>query len=214
MSCIYRLAKQSDYRTLAKIHMECGKVQVGSFMHKLGLLFLQTYYKVYLKERKSVILIAEDEKGIALGFNSGTLDASEHLENMKKHKLLFALSIIPGLLKNPGVIRDVLLRNKYVSSQENSVSFGVKTGARGEYWAWRPGVKDPAASVMLRQAWINILFDLGCRSFKYELDSSNTDIEKYQKIFKCVIIEEIVLPDGRKRVIVEQSMGRPKLRLK
>ena len=45
-----RIAKQSDSKILANIHMECGKAQINGFMHKLGELFLRTYYYVLLKE--------------------------------------------------------------------------------------------------------------------------------------------------------------------
>jgi len=45
----FRLAKQSDYKTLAEIHLECGKIQPDGFMHQLGIYFLITYYNILLK---------------------------------------------------------------------------------------------------------------------------------------------------------------------
>jgi hypothetical protein len=202
----FRFAKRSDYKILSQIHFECGKVQKGGFMHKLGKGFLNQYYKVYLDEKKSIILLAEDYDGNALGFSSGTTDASEHLENLRKNRIRFAFACLPALMKNPFLIRDILMRERYISSGEGSISFGVKSGPRGEYWAWRPDSKEIAGSGVLRQMWIDILARLGCKSFCYELDSMNTDIEKYKKIFNCRVVEELDLPDGRKRVIVEQSL--------
>ena len=94
----FRLAKQSDFKNLAEIHLECGKVQPDGFMHQLGIYFLITYYKILLKEGRSVIVLAEDHKGFVHGFCSGTLAAEEHLMELKKNRLKLILSVIPALI--------------------------------------------------------------------------------------------------------------------
>lgn len=203
---IIRLAKQTDIKVLADIHLECGKVQTNGFMHTLGVLFLRTYYYLLLKEKHSVLLIAENEKGYGLGFHSGTTKAEEHLLNLKKNKLILAISLIPTILFKPLIIKEIKLRNKYVSSTTNKNSYGVKNGPRAEYWAWRPSNVNSSGAIVLRTAWSNVMYDLGCKSFKLEVDLSNTDIRKYSKAFSCTVLEEKTLPDGRKRVIMEQKI--------
>ena len=203
-----RIAKKSDYKTLAYLHMECAKNQNGSFMDRLGIIFLRTYYKISLAEKNSINLIAEDSNGLPLGFNSGTMDAAEHISNIKRHKITFAISILPAIIKNPKIIYEVLNRNRFVSSNDKTDGMIIRSGARGEYWAWLPSANNQAGSGLLRQAWINIIYELGCRSFKYELDTSNTSVERYSKIFGCKSIKEFTLADGRKRAIVEQSLVR------
>jgi hypothetical protein len=203
---IIRIAKQADRKSLANIHMECGKAQINGFMHKLGELFLRTYYYVLLKEKNALVLIAEDENGYGIGFHSGTTKAEEHLVNMRNNKIILAISLIPAIIKNPKLIKDIVLRNNYVSSESNLSSYGAKTGPRAEYWAWRPSNNRSTGAIVLRTTWSNIMFDLGCKSFKLEVDLSNTDISKYSKAFSCTVLEEKTLPDGRKRVIMEQNI--------
>lgn len=205
---ILRIAKKSDYKILADVHLECGKAQINGFMHKLGKTFLQTYYKVFLNEKSAVILIAEDENGYCCGFHSGTMKAEEHLANMKRHKYSLALALIPGILRRPNLIHEVLLRNAYISSKKESTPFGIRNGARAEYWAWRPSVNKPTNAVALRMRWSNIMHELGCRSFRLEVDLANTNIEKYSRAFSCMVIEELTLPDGRKRIVMEQNLNK------
>lgn len=198
-----RIAKSSDYKTLAEIHLECGKMQVGGFMHKLGLSFLKTYYKILLNEKNSIVVIAENEKGYGLGFHSGTMKAEEHFESLRKNKIKLGLSLIPSMIKDPRIIKSILLRNKFINNSKEE-SYGVTLGPRAEYWAWRPGSTNPAASMILRQTWTKTIFALGVKSFKLEVDLANTDVEKYCKAFSCSVIHEVNLPDGRKRAILEQ----------
>jgi hypothetical protein len=202
-----RVAKPSDAAVLARIHIECGKIQVGSFMHRLGPWFLKTYYKLFLGEKGCVILIAEDSDGTPLGFSSGSLNAREHIENLRRNRMRLAFSMIPALMARPRLLKDVLQRERFVSSAGESASMVVTDGARGEYWAWRPNSKQPAAAVILRRAWCNVLFELGCRSFQYELDSLNSDVEKFQQTFGCTIVRKITLPDGRSRVVMQEPVG-------
>lgn len=205
---ILRIAKKSDYKTLADVHLECGKAQTNGFMHKLGKTFLQTYYKVLLNEKNAVILIAEDEEGNCCGFHSGTMKAEEHLMNMQKNKIKFALALIPGIIRRPKLIPEILLRNSYISSTKDSIPFGIRNGPRAEYWAWRPSMEQPTNAVVLRMRWSNLMYELGCKSFKLEVDLSNTNIEKYARAFSCTIVEELTLPDGRKRIIMQQDLNK------
>ena len=62
----------------------------------------------------------------------------------------------------------------------------------------------------LRKTWTNVLYDLGCKSFKFEVDLSNSDVEKYAKAFSCEVLEVHILPDGRKRAILEQVFKKKK----
>ena len=204
----FRIANSYDYKTLAQLHFICGQQQVDGFMHKLGVVFLEQYYKVTLREKHIVILIAEDKEGNAKGFISGTLDASEHSENLNRHRLSLAISTIPAIIKCPKLIKELMHRKSALSNNSSDKKFVVVHGARGEYWAWLPEDKSTMISGVLRQAWLNILAELGCRKVRYELDLGNSSFEKFEKFFGCTLIEEITLPDGRKRVIVEQKLNR------
>lgn len=203
---IFRIAKQSDYKILADIHMECGKAQIDGFMHKLGKSFLKTYYKILLNEKNAIVLIAEDENEYCVGFHSGTTKAEEHLLNLKRHKFILALSLLTVIIRKPKIISDILKRNRHLSSENKKNSFGVKSGPRAEYWAWRPSYNKTNESISLQQTWCNILFELGYDHFKLEVDISNKNVFNYYKILGCKIIEEINLQDHRKRVIIQYSL--------
>ena len=117
----FRLAKASDSAVLADIHYECGLIQADSFMYKLGRRFLTVYYRLFLNEKQSVILIAEDARGVGMGFSSGTLDASEHLRSLRRHRVALAFAMLPALVVRPRLISQVLRRNRFVSVSEGSV---------------------------------------------------------------------------------------------
>ena len=198
-----RFAKQSDYKILARIHLECGKNQPDGFMHQLGIIFLKTYYSILLNERKSVIVLAEDKNGFVHGFSSGTLAAEEHLLVLKKNRIKLLISSIPALLLSPKLIFKLLARDRYVNGSENSIKFGVTMGSRCEYWAWRPEHKNLSMSIHLFNTWRKIIFDLGSNSIKGEVDLKNKYIFKMHKILGANVVGQLNLPDGRERVIIE-----------
>ena len=200
----FRTAKPADFKVLAEIHLECGQAQVGSFMHKLGLGFLKSYYKILLNEKHSIVIIAEDENNNSFGFHSGTTNAEEHFESLRKNKVKLGISIVPSLIKDPRLVKSVILRNSFVNHSKEE-SFSIRSGPRAEYWAWRPSNVNPAASAILRRVWSKTIFSLGIKSFKLEIDLANTDVEKYCKAFSCTVLNEVCLPDGRKRAILEQK---------
>ena len=199
----FRIAKKSDKKVLAYIHKECGEIQPDGFMYQLGLTFLTTYYGILINEKKSIILLAEDENGVIQGFCSGTLAAEEHLIALKRNKIKLSFSLIPALLKSPKLIKNLIDRDKYINATPESVKFGVSQGSRCEYWAWRPENKNLIMSMRLFQVWRNILFELGSESIKGEVDILNKYILKIHKILGAKIIKELNLPDGRNRVIIE-----------
>jgi len=176
-------------------------------MHKLGIKFLIQYYKIFINENNSIIVVAENE-GVVCGFHSGTALEEEHQTSIKRNKLKLSITVWQKLLINPKVAIDIYRRYKSLSTKKNK--YRVSSGPRGEYWAWLPSIKNPAGSMALRKTWTNVLYDLGCKSFKFEVDLSNSDVEKYAKAFSCEVLEVHILPDGRKRAILEQVFKKKK----
>lgn len=201
-----RLASISDAHSLAKTHLECALTQEGAFMPKLGERFLRHYYKVFLSEKSVVIVVAEDSNGVLLGFSSGTTDAKEHSESLRANRILLGLSVLLSIISLRVSIRDVLHRYSSLSAANSSSTITASIGPRGEYWAWRPSAKVPGGAPLLRKTWCNIMRNLGCDSFQYELDLGNSDLEMFRRAFDCSVVSEFTLPDGRRRVIVEESL--------
>jgi hypothetical protein len=172
-------------------------------MHRLGLPFLTAYYKVFIGEKHSLIIVAE-ENGRILGFHSGTLLAEEHQEALAASKLRLGLSVIPSLLTDFSLFREVLMRFKSLRTKEDD--FRVKSGPRGEYWAWLPSSRDGAGALKLHKIWHCVLKDLGATYVRSEVDLSNERVVKSIKIMGGIFLNEIALKDGRRRAIVEYKL--------
>ena len=113
-----RIANKSDIKSLAKMHLICGKIQPDGFMHQLGLNFLKAYYSILLNEKGSLIVIAEDEKGFIHGFCSGTLAAEKHLSELKRKKIKLAISLIPAIIKSPKIFLQLLNWEKELDKED------------------------------------------------------------------------------------------------
>jgi len=78
------------------------------------------------------------------------------------------LHLFPSILKNPTIIADLLTRKNTLLNNRVKKKYIVEEGAGGEYWAWLPEDKSALYSGVLRQAWLNILFEFGCKVVRYE----------------------------------------------
>jgi len=199
---ILRFAKSSDFGSLAKLHLECGRYQTGGFMFKLGLSFLKIYYKLLINEKNSIILVATDQDGNLLGFCSGTMAAEEHLNNLKRNRFRIGISILPSILISPRMLTDILDREKFIYMEKGSIQFGVVKGPRIEYWAWRHDDK-ANMSIPLLNTWLKVVFDLGITSIKAEVDIDRKNLLTIHKFLGAKVLEHLNLKDGRERVIIE-----------
>ncbi len=202
-----RIAKESDALSLALLHIECSKYQQGGFMHKLGLNFLKKYYEITINNKNSVIILAQNENDEVLGFHSGTLDACEHYKNLRRYRFKFILPVLKTLISNPKLVLEIYTRFKYTGNN-SSLMFGIKTGARGEYWGWNPTRPNAVESINLHRNWHLILKQLGATNVRSEVDIVNDRIYKSIKIMGGNIIEVITLHDGRTRAIVEYDLSK------
>ena len=198
----FRNAKIDDARQLAEIHIESGKNQPGGFMHLLGFHFIHRYYKILLNEKHSIIIVAEDENALLYGFCSGTLDASEHLISLNKHKFKLLFTSLPGIIKNPLIFIELLKWKKHIDTNDYSIEYNTKIGVRNESWGWRNNC-DKSKSPELFKTWMNVVFLYGYDSFRGEVDSINKNIVLFHKLLGAKILKEVDLPDGRKRYFVE-----------
>ena len=204
----YRIAKSSDSLTIAKVHMKCAESQKGGFFHKLGLTFLTEYYKIELSNKYSFVLIAENESGICQGFHSGTFKAEEHFKALKNNRIRLAISLIPQFVYKPKLLIEVMKRYISITKKSEKYNFGIKEGPRGEYWGWLPKSPNPIESLNLHKKWHLIFKQLGANFVKSEVDITNDRVYKSIKIMGAEILSEIILPDGRKRAIVQYDLSK------
>jgi ribosomal protein S18 acetylase RimI-like enzyme len=198
----YRLANILDAETLASIHFDSSRKQVGGFMHNLGLPFLKIYYRIHLKEKNSIILVAEDENKYIYGFVSGTLDADLLLNAFRKNRIKLFWSILPVILRSPKILNQVKERYNFILLRGDYVQFGINKGPRMDYWAWRPLIT-PNMSVFLLKKWFDHVFARGINSVKGEVDIDNNNIQSIYFRFGARVIKEMKLKDGRDRIFIE-----------
>ena len=201
----YRIAKQIDSRAIVNLHYAIRKTYAVGFFSKLGKHFLRKYYKILLNDPNSVIVCAEDDKGIIQGFCSATLDVKAQMDNLRRHKVSLGLAALSSVLLQPSLLKDLLDRYKVVNNDSITKIISTK-GARSEYWVWLATNQDSASSVAMYFAQLNILKSLGVKEFFGEVDKVNKKILKFQLRNGGEIIDEITLPDGRERVILKVDL--------
>ncbi|WP_296686391.1 hypothetical protein [Flavobacterium sp.] len=199
----FRIAKKSDISRISNIHYECSVKQVDGFMHKLGVNFLEAYYSILINEKKSFILVAEDNNGVIAGFHSGSIEPMEHKKALRKKACKFVLPILIKLITNPTLLSQVILRQKSLTSSNDKYKFSSNEGPRAEYWAWSPSYDGKNESLKLREKWSQILNVLGYDYYYLEVDSNNKLVLNYYKLLSAEFISELNLSDGRKRFIVK-----------
>ena len=203
----YRLAKGSDVQNIANLHWESSKRQPSSFMFKLGYFFLVRYYKCILNEKQSVVLCAEDEEGILLGFVSGSIDASERTNTLRANKISLLLAAVPQVIMNPALIKDIFSRY-YSGSVESGDGYIVQDGPHEDFWAWKEGYKSGNESILLHLAWLKMMNVLRVSHVRGEVDDENTLIVKTHKFLGAKIIKEYTTPDHRKRYVFEYDLSK------
>jgi len=202
-----RTAKSRDAKDLARLHIECSKAQPGGFMHRLGLGFLVEYYRVSMKEKFCLIIVAEDEDGKIVGLHSGTLRAEEHAEMLRRSKWRLGMASLPRVLRNPKLIFDSMARANSGSADTEKDGYVVKTGPRGEYWGWSPSSSNPGGALALHRAWHEMMKAMGATLVRSEIDTCNSRILKFAKTMGARVVKEMQTPEGEKRLILEYDLA-------
>lgn len=203
----FRIAKPSDARQIANCHWHVrDRYSQGIFL-SLGEGFLRAYYRILLNDPWEVIVCAEKDEGKIVGFSSATLDAAYQANNLKRHKISLGIAALGAIIKNPSLLKGVWLRYKSLNNSKDAPEFVHTEGARGEYWCWLKEEEDNLLSVDMDNAKGDVMYALGCREIFFEVDKLNKQVYKYHTMIrKAEPIEEIVLPDGRVRVLLKREL--------
>ncbi len=201
----FRLAKPSDAKQIARCHWHVrDRYSQGIFL-SLGENFLRAYYKIILNDPWEVVICAEKE-GEIVGFSSATLDGRAQADNLRKHKIRLGFAAARAILYQPHLLKEVWLRYKSLNIDNEGQKFLTIDGVRGEYWCWMKN-DDSLMSVDMDNAKGYIMYDLGYRECYFEVDKFNKQVYKYHlKVNKAEPIEEVILPDGRVRVLFKKEL--------
>lgn len=95
---IYRTVEQTEYDSLAKLHLRAFN---DFFLSTLGYNFLKTYYQAALKSKESLAVCAVDEKGDLVGFSIGCIHSKGfHKRLLLQNTIKFALQAIRIIFTN------------------------------------------------------------------------------------------------------------------
>lgn len=203
----FRIAKPSDAKQIANVHWSVRERYSEGIFLNLGKAFLKRYYKIILDDPYEVVICAENEEGVVLGFSSATQSVESQSANVRKHIVSLGFSAFFSLFLNPKLIKEVWIRYRSMRGDKDAPKFVGNSGCRGEYWCW---LKDGEASMMSsRVDTIRnlVLADLGEKYMLGEVDKKNEKVLQYQcGVNGAEVIDEIKLPDGRERVIFKMNL--------
>jgi len=201
---LLRFASISDLDKISRLHQKCSRNQEKGFMYRLGYPFFKLYYRIMLNEKNCVILCAFNKKNNNLiGFVSGSLDESEHIENLKRKKIYLLLPALHAIIKDPKLIGEIYKRSKFDNLNQNDNGYIITEGARLEYWGWDPEEKEIMGAVELLKKWLDIMKILGCKTIAHEVDNDNKKSIKLHSILGSKVIRELETPGGKLRSIME-----------
>ena len=102
-----KISKVEEYTKKERKHIidDLVKLHISAFpsffLTSMGKGFLQQLYFGFSEQPNGILLIAEDN-GNAIGFAAGTIDPDKFFKTLLRTQgLRFAISTIPGLLRNP-----------------------------------------------------------------------------------------------------------------
>lgn len=203
LSCVsLRLAKPSDAHQIAGVHYECAP---EDFICTLGMNFLRLYYYILLSESKSVIVCAEEERTGVIGFLVGTLDAAEHLKQLRKKYIRLFFSALPILIIRPSMILEVMKRKKAASSTGNK-DYVVTEGAHLEFWGLIARARKSGVGEKILKSLLSIMSSLGVKEIRCEVDYDHISVAQVHIRNGAQIIREFETPDNKRRMILEYKL--------
>ena len=158
-----------------------------------------------MNDTDEIILCAENEKGELVGFNSGTLDAAQQMMTLRKNKIGLGVAALGSIIYNPKLLKSLWQRYK-ATSNETPIKFVYSEGARGDFWAWKPGDPNSLDAVALSIKANAVFAALGVKEKYIEVDVDNKEVLAFHKAQKAVIEQTITLPDGRQRVLMKKPL--------
>ena len=201
----YRIAKSLDYKRLAYLHYAIRETYSVGIFAQLGIHFLNKYYQIILNDPISLVVCAENDKGVIQGFCTATLDVEAQLANIRKHKVQLGLAAVTSILRKPSLLKHLIDRYKVINN-DTSVKIITTQGARSDYWVWNAANRDSVSSIEMYFTQLNILKSLGIKELFGEVDLVNKKILSFQKANGYKVLSQITLPDGRERVLMKLDL--------
>jgi hypothetical protein len=174
-------------------------------MHLLGGRFLRAYYRVLLRDSQSVVVCTVDDSDPAeiLGFASGTLDAGQSNDALRRGRFSLGFAAILAVLCRPWLLGRLISRYRSLSPSNRTGQYLVSSGPRGTYWAVLPEARKGGLAFKLLQKWLNVMRELTAQAIQFEVDKAHASMERAHICLGARVVKELVTPDGKARLIME-----------
>lgn len=171
-------------------------------MHKLGLAFFRSYYRILIPDPNTIVISAEDSCGRILGFVAGCGDAQREVDRLRRHKARLLLSCLGHLLLTPSLALDLWARMKYLDHTRPE-SWSAQREPRISFWGWEPGSAASRQSTVLLRHFLEYMKETGARYVRFEVDRINRKVEITQRLIGARTVRTVRTPDGRERLVME-----------
>ena len=203
---VIRIASKNDIKRLSKLHINASNVQPNGFLHELGEKFLETYYKIHLQSKFSLILVSEDLHGVIQGFCSGTLSVPNMHNELRRCRWKLGYSLFRAIISKPSLIGSLITRYKFIQGSKGT-EYSTSDGVRLEYWCWNIYQKQPIQALRILRVWLDIAKSLGHLNINTEVDQGNESVKKLHVKMGAVIIKTVELDDKRKRFFLRYKFN-------
>ena len=202
----FRPAIPADRDQIARLHHACSRLQPGGFMHRLGLSFFRSYYRILLPDPNTVVISAEDPSGRILGFVAGCRDARAEMERLQRHRARLFLACLLHLLRSPALLLDLRARMRYLDA-DGPDSWGDHHGARISFWCWDPASTAARQSTLLLQRYLGHMRDTGAPAVRLEVDRINRKVEMTHRMMGAITVRSVRTPGGQERLVMEHRFA-------
>ena len=200
----FRMACRKDAPELARLHFSSSMKQPGSFMHLLGVKFLQAYYEILLDEGSSTILCAHITNQRLVGFAAGSIQAESRIKALNGHRVKLFFSCARFLISNPRLIAELRARQNNGSPEENQ-GFVISSGPHVEYWAWETDAGGGGGAITLLKKWLSVMRLMGITKVRGEVDDLNPLVLKIHQLLGAHVVSRFHTPNGRLRHVIEYN---------
>lgn len=201
----FRRAGAADQDQLARLHHTCSQHQPGGFMHRLGVSFFRSYYRILMPDPNTIVISAEDASGRILGFVAGCRDAQVEMDRLRSHRMRLLLSCLPHILRTPQLIRELYTRRNYFDGSQPD-PWGAGGESRISFWCWEPGSATSRQSTLLLRHYLDYLRKAGVRAVRFEVDRINRKVEITHRLMGAKTLRTVRMPDGRERLVMEHTL--------
>jgi hypothetical protein len=174
-------------------------------MHRLGRRFFVAFYRVLLRERTTVILVADAGADGLVGLVSATLESKRQLAAIRRGRLMLLLATLPALIRTPSLLREVLVRERSLSGARREVRRLLWSADR--LLGLVAGIPFPRALHLAHQGGPAAPGAPGCEQGEPRDRSLEQKVEVTPRFLGARAVKVLTTRDGKERTLLEYVLS-------